>query len=80
VIIEVTRGHITVEISGRRVTVPGEMFFPDNDRMGFVVYSDRIRNWDAPDDVIAMTDEERRMVIDDIRVVFKKGGHVLDIE
>lgn len=44
-ILDVSRGHIKVKIIDRVVTVQGEMFFPGNDKLGFVVYSDTIKFW-----------------------------------
>ena len=79
-ILEVSRGHIKVEIRGRILTVPGEMFFPPNDKMGFAIFKNEIKSWDSPDDRDLLTDEEIDEVIRDIQEDFAKGGHTFVIE
>lgn len=79
-ILDVSRGHIKVEIRGRVVTVPGEMFFPPNDKMGFAIFEKQIKAWDAPNESEQLTTEEIKEVIEDIRLDFAKGGHTLEVE
>lgn len=79
-ILEISRGHIKVEIRGRVVTVPGEMFFPPNEKMGFAIFEKQINTWDSPNDLEQLTGEDIEEVIKDIRQDFAKGGHVLEIE
>jgi Immunity protein 74 len=79
-ILEVTRGHIRVGLLQKHVTISGEMFFSKNEKIGFVVYSDRIRSWDAPDDNAVISDAEREYILCHIREEFKKGGHSLEVE
>lgn len=76
-IIEVSRGHIQVKIGDRTVTVQGEMFFPGNDKIGFVLYKGDLRFWDAPNQNQVMTVDDVDMVIADIQSDFSKGGHTL---
>ncbi|MCF6252629.1 MAG: immunity 74 family protein [Methylococcaceae bacterium] len=79
-IIDVSRSHIKVELGGKTVTVPGEMFFPPNEKLGFAVYSNEIKFWDEPNEIIALTAQDINEVLDDIRQDFAKGGHTLEIE
>jgi hypothetical protein len=79
-ILDVSRGHIKVKILGRIATVGGEMFFPGNDKLRFVVYSDTINFWDPPDQAVRISPAERQLILDDIKADFAKGGHTLDIE
>ena len=79
-ILDVSRGSIKVKLLERVATVGGEMFFPGNDKLGFVVYSDTIRFWDPPDQAIPISPAEKQLILDDIQVDFAKGGHTLDIE
>lgn len=79
-ILEISRGHIKVEIRGRVVTVPGEMFFPPNEKMGFAIFEKQINSWDFPNDSEQLTREDIGEVIEDIRQEFARGGHVLDVE
>lgn len=79
-ILEVSRGHIKVEIRGRVVTVPGEMFFPPNEKMGFAIFEKQIKNWDFPNDSEQLTSEDIEEVIEYVRQDFAKGGHTLEVE
>lgn len=79
-IMEVSRGCIRVEIKGRKITVPGEMFFPPNDKMGFEIFKKEIQAWDAPNEHDVLTDEEVDQVIKYIQQEFTQGGHTLEIE
>ncbi|WP_406868198.1 Imm74 family immunity protein [Paraburkholderia fungorum] len=79
-ILDVSRGHIKVKIMNRVATVQGEMFFPGNDKLGFVVYSDTIKFWDAPDQAVAISPTEKQLILDDIKADFASGGHTLDVE
>ena len=79
-ILEVSRGHIKVKIRDRVVTVPGEMFFPPNEKMGFAIFEKEIKFWDAPNESEALTSDEIKEVVEDIRQDFAKGGHTLEIE
>ena len=79
-ILDVSRGSIKVKLLERVATVGGEMFFPGNDKLGFVVYSDTIRFWDPPDQVVPISPAEKQLILDDIQADFSKGGHTLEIE
>lgn len=79
-ILEVSRGHIKVQLGEKVATAQGEMFFPGNDKMGFLLYRGALKFWDAPNQNLHMTIDDVNMVIDDIRADFLKGGHVLEIE
>lgn len=79
-ILDVSRGHIKVKIMNRVATVQGEMFFPGNDKLGFVIYSDTIQFWDAPHQAIPISATEKQLILDDIRADFDSGGHTLDVE
>lgn len=79
-ILDVSKGHIKVEFDGRRVTVPGEMFFPPNNKMGFAIFKNDIKYWDKPNENMKLSDEDISNVINDIKIDFEKGGHTLEIE
>ncbi len=69
-----------MEMRGRVVTVPGEMFFPPNEKMGFAIFEKQIRNWDSPNGSEQLTSEDIEEVIEYIRQDFAKGGHTLEVE
>jgi hypothetical protein len=79
-ILNVSRGQIKVKILDRIATVGGEMFFPGNDKLGFVVYLDTIGFWDPPDQFTPISPTDKQLILDDIKAEFAKGGHTLDIE
>lgn len=79
-ILDITRGHIKVKIGGKTVTLQGEMFFPGNDKMGFVLYRNSIKNWDEPNQDLPITPDEVDAIMDDIRNDFAKGGHTFEVE
>ncbi|BCL90889.1 Imm74 family immunity protein [Ralstonia pseudosolanacearum] len=79
-ILDVTRGHIRVQLLGRTATVQGEMFFPGNSKVGFVAYSDNLRFWDAPHEALAISESDKQLIFEDIKADFGKGGHTLEIE
>jgi Immunity protein 74 len=80
VIIEVTRGHLKFGFQNKLATVQGEMFFPENGKMGFVVYSDTIKKWDSPSDSVEISAEERIEILQMLKREFASGGNILEIE
>ncbi|WP_072636944.1 Imm74 family immunity protein [Pandoraea pulmonicola] len=79
-VVEVSRGHISVKLMGRVVTVQGEMFFPGGDKIGFVVYSDAIKTWDSPNQDIEITSSEKKLILEEIKCEFSSGGHTIEVE
>jgi len=79
-VIDVNRSHIKVELFGKTATLPGEMFFPEGDKLGFALFRVQARYWDAPADKEPITDAEFSSLVDDIRENFAKGGHILEVE
>jgi len=79
-IIEVSRGHIQVKIGDRTATAQGEMFFPGNEKMGFVLYRGSLKFWNAPNQNQMLTVGDVDMVVADIQADFSKGGHTLEVE
>ena len=79
-IVNITRGHIKIEINNRVAIVQGEMFFPEDNKLGFVVYSDTIRFWEKPHESIPISNTEKQLILNDIAADFSKEGHTLEIE
>ena len=77
---DVTRSHIKVELDGKTATVPGEMFFPPNGKLGFAVFLNGIKRWDPPHQDTEITKHDIDSILEDIRADFAKGGHVLEVE
>ena len=79
-ILKVSKSYIQVELKGRVVTVLGEMFFPAGDKMGFAIYKNEIKFWDAPHENQKLKNNEIIDVIREIQEGFIKGGHILEVE
>lgn len=79
-ILEVSRGSIKVALAGKTVTVPGEMFFPPGEKIGFAISLNQLKHWDYPNQDVKLTEQEIADVIDDIRADFDRGGHTLEVE
>jgi hypothetical protein len=78
-IVEVSRGHIKVQLDEKVAIVQGEMFFPPNGKMGFVIFKNTIMHWSEPNgELISIIDIDR--IVANIRVDFEKCGNVLDVE
>jgi Immunity protein 74 len=79
-VIDVTRSHIKVGLFGKTVTLLGEMFFPENGKLGFAIFRSQAKFWDAPNGDDAITEDELTAIVTDIRADFAKGGHTLEVE
>jgi len=78
-ILGVNRGSIKVSLDGKEVIVPGEMFFPANGKIGFVLSLNDLKHWAYPHQDVELTCEDVMRIIADIRLDFETGGHVLEI-
>lgn len=47
-ILEIRRENIKISLQGKIVRVPGEMFFPFDDKMGFAIDLKNLKHWDFP--------------------------------
>lgn len=79
-ILSVSRGYMKVNLDNRIVTIPGEMFFPVGDKMGFVVFRDEIKAWDSPNEMEALSEKDVENILNVIHEEFLKGGHLLEVE
>lgn len=75
---EVTRSHIKMEVDGRSATIPGEMFFPPDGKMGFAIFMNEIKYWDHPHH-LEITKIQIDAIISEIRKDFDRGGNVLEL-
>lgn len=79
-ILTISRGSIKISLDGKNVTVPGEMFFPSNEKIGFAISLENLKHWDYPHQDIQLSQESTARIIDVIRSDFEKGCHSLEIE
>ncbi len=79
-IIEITRGHIRLEIDQKTVTVQGEALLARYGELDFVLYSSSIGCWDAPyaSEVIDAT--MKRRILDEVVADFQNRGMRVEIE
>lgn len=75
---EVTRSHMKVEVNGRSLTIPGEMFFPPDGKVGFAIYTHEIKYWDHPHG-LKISSLELDAVISGILRDFERAGNVLEL-
>lgn len=78
-ILQVSRGYITVNVDGSIARVPGEMFFLPHDKLGFTVFESLFVFWNHETKDRALTKEDRERILGDIKNEFERGGHLLEI-
>jgi hypothetical protein len=79
-LLELTRSHLKVKLGERTATIQGELCRLDDGRMGFVIYSDTITNWDEPHRAEELSPADIKRVIDAIGFDFSRNGHTLLVE
>lgn len=79
-ILKVDRGKITVTLEEKTVHIPGEMFFPPDNKIGFAIDLKNLKHWDFPDQDLELTQGEIDEILHEIQDEFIKGGHSLVIE
>lgn len=75
VIIEITRGHIDLDVNGRRVRVHGEGFH--HGPLDFLVIKSSITRWDDGGEV---TESERESILYDLQSSAAERGLAIEIE
>jgi hypothetical protein len=78
-IIEIQRGHVVLEVGGKRITIEGEAYFRGFGSPDFVAYKNSIHQWDPPDRGFLRPDEVEG-VIETLREDFRKREMTLEIE
>lgn len=78
-ILKINRGAIIACLHNKTITIAGEMFFPPNHKIGFLLYSTSLKQWDYPHYEIALTADDIAEIIADIRLDFESGGHTLEV-
>ncbi len=79
-ILNITRSHIQMQIGDRTVTVHGEAYLPGYGSPDFVVYSDSIRKWDAPNDHVAIDEMTKREILELLKSQMQKRKMTIEIE
>jgi len=77
-IINLTRGLMTVKINDRIAEIEGELCLPEDTDFEFVVYLSSIKKWKNPYDSLEITELEKEEIIEDIKEEIKKtNGRVV---
>jgi hypothetical protein len=82
-IVEIARGHITMQVGGRRVTIQCEGYSRDSRALNspdFDVYADSIKQWDAPDDNVGIDGPTRDRILDMLRDAMRSRGLQIEIQ
>lgn len=69
----ISRPHFG-KINGSNGDCARRDFFPGDDKLGFVVFSEKIKSWDPQNQDLIITAMEKKAIIDDIRQDFSSGG------
>lgn len=78
--LEISRGFIKVLVGSRSVTIQGEMFFPGDAKIGFLLYKESLKYWDDPYASEVVSEDRVADIINFIGSEFLSGGHTLEIE
>ena len=63
-IVEWTRGHITVEVGDRKLTIQGEGHLDAPGSPGFLILAGSIRGWDPPHDNEPLDVTRKKEILD----------------
>ena len=81
-ILEINRGHVKVQVGEKTVTVYGEalMRVEGVNDIDFVLYSDTVKNWDAPANAEKISAADKKKILDFIKKDFTARKNKLEIE
>lgn len=79
-LLTLTRGHIILEADGKKVTVYGEAFLRGHGSPDFVVYSNSMERWDAPNDAELISNQKKAEIIEFLQSEFNIRNMKIEIE
>ena len=62
-IVEMTRGHLILEMDGKTVKIEGEAYLRGFGSPDFVLYRNSIKHWNPPFEGIAIVDQDRDAIL-----------------
>lgn len=62
-IVEMTRGHIVLDLNGKTVKIEGEAFLRGHGSPDFVLYRNSIVSWNSPFDHVALTISDKETIL-----------------
>ncbi|WP_394825178.1 Imm74 family immunity protein [Pendulispora albinea] len=75
-VVEVTRGHIRVQVGDRSLTIQGEGHLPAPGSPGYLIYANSIRAWDPPHQSDALDLAQKKDILTGVLRHFDaKGTH-----
>ncbi|WP_394825748.1 Imm74 family immunity protein [Pendulispora albinea] len=79
-IFEWTRGHITVGIGDRRLTIQGEGHLNVPGSPGFLILAGSIRAWDPPHENDPLDVAQKKEILEALLRELDAGGHHYTVE
>lgn len=81
-ILEIHRGHVKVQVGEKTLTVYGEalMRIEGAGDIDFVLYSNTVKNWDAPAEAEKISEANKSKILDFIKKDFAARNNKLEIE
>jgi hypothetical protein len=81
-ILEIYRGHVKVQVGKKSATVYGEalMRIKSGNDIDYVLYTNSIKNWDAPDEGEKISEANEKKIVDFIKKDFAARNNKLEIE
>ncbi len=73
---EASRGHITVQMGEKRITVWGELLGQSPGLPDYQIYGDLIKTWDKPNDSEFVTQEDKELIIKEVCEYLEELGRV----
>jgi hypothetical protein len=79
-ILELTRGHIRMQVEGKTVTIACEGYMRGQGSPDFDVYADSIRSWDPPNADVEIDQKTRDRILDLLREEMAKRKLTVEIQ
>jgi len=76
----ITRGHVEFEHDGRTAIIEGEGLLRGHGSPDFVLYSNTLKQWEAPHTAEAISDETKQTLLADLLKAFAQKGMTAEIE
>lgn len=84
-IVEITRGHITIEIDGKTLNIYGEGFVKelssnDTNYVDFVIYTNTLSSWNPPWESLPLDNDIKLSVVEFVKEEFIRRKLKLAVE
>jgi hypothetical protein len=79
-ILEITRGHIRLQVGDKVVTVQGEGYAREYGSPDFVIFKNSIQRWDPPFVGLEIDERTREQILDALKTEMSKKKITIEIE